>query len=80
MLLSLDGELKFFFFLVTRVAVLMEAFCRHFIANPDLPFRILNGLELNPYNRSTFYKAMSPEGYIDQPFSEEFEVQVQAHL
>ena len=50
-------------------------FGRNFIANPDLPFRILKGISLNPYNRDTFYKAKSPEGYIDYPFSKEFEAQ-----
>ena len=44
------------------------AFGRHFIANPDLPFRIRYGVELNKYDRSTFYKPQAPEGYIDYPF------------
>ena len=48
-------------------------FGRHFIPNPDLPFRILNGVDLTPYDRSTFYKPKSPDGYIDYPFSKEFE-------
>ncbi|RLV96005.1 putative NADPH dehydrogenase [Spathaspora sp. JA1] len=30
-------------------------FGRNFIANPDLPDRIRNGIPLNPYDRSTFY-------------------------
>ena len=50
-------------------------FGRHFIANPDLPFRIEKGLELTKYNRNTFYKAKSPEGYVDYPFSDEWEAQ-----
>lgn len=50
-------------------------FGRHFIANPDLPFRIEKGIELNKYNRHTFYVAKSPEGYVDYPFSEEWEAQ-----
>ncbi|ORY02891.1 FMN-linked oxidoreductase [Basidiobolus meristosporus CBS 931.73] len=37
------------------------AFGRHFIANPDLPARIRNNWELNPYNRSTFYTP-GPQG------------------
>jgi NADPH2 dehydrogenase len=48
-------------------------FGRHWISNPDLPFRIREGVELNPYNRSTFFLPKSPVGYIDQPFSKEFE-------
>ena len=50
-------------------------FGRYFIANPDLPFRINKGIELTEYNRDTFYNAGSPEGYIDYPFSKEWEEQ-----
>lgn len=46
------------------------AFGRFFIANPDLPFRLKNGLELNPYDRSTFYGG-GAAGYIDYPFANE---------
>ena len=48
-------------------------FGRYFISNPDLPFRILEGVNLTPYDRRTFYKAKSPEGYVDYPFSREWE-------
>ncbi|KAK1823784.1 hypothetical protein LTR12_001739 [Friedmanniomyces endolithicus] len=48
------------------------AFGRAFISTPDLPFRIQHGIELAPYDRKTFYKAESPDGYIDYPFSKEF--------
>lgn len=51
---------------------LVVVFGRHFIANPDLVFRIREGLALTPYNRSTFYNAMQEEGYTDYPFSKEF--------
>lgn len=47
-------------------------FGRYFLSNPDLPYRLKNGLELNPYNRDTFYNAESPIGYIDYPFSKEW--------
>lgn len=47
-------------------------FGRYFLANPDLVFRIENGIELNKYNRSTFYLTMSEVGYNDYPFSAEF--------
>jgi NADPH2 dehydrogenase len=50
----------------------LVAFGRHFLANPDLVYRIKNGLELNKYNRPTFYLTMSEEGYNDYPFSEEY--------
>lgn len=52
-----------------RVAI---AFGRHFLANPDLPFRLKEGLPLNQYDRPTFYTPMSPKGYVDYPFSEGF--------
>ncbi|TXT10527.1 hypothetical protein VHUM_02032 [Vanrija humicola] len=38
------------------------AFGRYFISNPDLPARIENGWDLNPYNRKTFY-TRGAEGY-----------------
>lgn len=47
-------------------------FGRYYISNPDLPFRIQKGIELQPYDRDTFYNAKSEKGYIDQAFSKEF--------
>lgn len=46
-------------------------FGRHFISTPDLVKRIKHNVPLNDYNRDTFYKPKSPEGYIDQPFAPE---------
>ena len=43
------------------------AFGRNFIANPDLPERILSRSDLNPYDRTTFYGG-GEEGYTDYPF------------
>jgi NADPH2 dehydrogenase len=51
---------------------IVAVYGRYFIANPDLPFRIEKGLALKEYDRSTFYKPMSRDGYTDLPFSEEF--------
>jgi len=46
-------------------------FGRWFLANPDLPKRLREGLPLNQYDRSTFYGADPPEkGYTDYPFFE----------
>jgi 2,4-dienoyl-CoA reductase-like NADH-dependent reductase (Old Yellow Enzyme family) len=46
-------------------------FGRWFIANPDLPKRLAEGLPLNEYDRSTFYGADPPtKGYVDYPFFE----------
>ncbi|KAF2460301.1 NADH flavin oxidoreductase/12-oxophytodienoate reductase [Lineolata rhizophorae] len=47
-------------------------FGRYFISNPDLPFRVKNGIPLAKYNRDTFYNAQGERGYIDEPFSKEF--------
>jgi len=46
------------------------AFGRHFISNPDLPLRLARNLPLAPYQRDTFYKVKSADGYTDYPFSE----------
>ncbi|BDD57217.1 hypothetical protein MPDQ_004143 [Monascus purpureus] len=44
-------------------------FGRWFIANPDLPKRLKEGLELTKYDRTTFYGAEPPsKGYVDYPF------------
>jgi len=45
---------------------------RHFLANPDLPYRIQKGIELTKYDRDTFYALKETKGYTDYPFSEEF--------
>ena len=55
-------------------------FGRYFISNPDLPYKVKQGIEFTPYDRTTFYKAGSPEGYIDYPFSEEFETEGRSKL
>lgn len=47
-------------------------FGRFFISNPDLPFKVEKKIDLTPYNRETFYKAKSKDGYTDYPFSKEF--------
>jgi len=48
------------------------AFGRYFISTPDLPFRVRHDLELNTYDRRTFYKPVVEDGYTDYPFSKEF--------
>ncbi|KAH7396669.1 hypothetical protein DE146DRAFT_657388 [Phaeosphaeria sp. MPI-PUGE-AT-0046c] len=47
-------------------------FGRYFISTPDLVFRIQHGLELNKYDRNSFYRAKTEKGYTDYPFSPEF--------
>ncbi|KAI9375073.1 hypothetical protein BJX61DRAFT_495514 [Aspergillus egyptiacus] len=61
---AVDGEYQKY-----NVAV---AFGRHFLANPDLPFRLREKLVLNQYDRETFYTPMVETGYLDYPFSPEF--------
>jgi NADPH2 dehydrogenase len=51
---------------------IVVVFGRYFISTPDLVFRLKKGIELNPYDRSTFYNAGEEKGYLDQPFSKEF--------
>jgi len=48
-------------------------FGRYFISTPDLVYRLQNGIEFTPYDRDTFYVAKSEKGYIDYPFSEEWQ-------
>lgn len=55
-------------------------FGRHFLANPDLPFRIRNNLPLNKYDRPTFYTPKRRTGYADYPFSPEFLDQQNQHI
>ncbi|HEY1999102.1 alkene reductase [Paraburkholderia sp.] len=45
----------------------LVAFGRDFIANPDLPERLLNKLPLNRYDRPTFFGG-TEVGYTDYPF------------
>jgi NADPH2 dehydrogenase len=47
-------------------------FGRFFISNPDLIFRVKEGLKLSPYNRETFYALQSAVGYVDYPLSKEY--------
>ena len=45
---------------------------RWYIANPDLPKRLAQGLPLNPYDRTTFYGADPPnKGYTNYTFYED---------
>ncbi|KAK4450829.1 hypothetical protein QBC34DRAFT_402648 [Podospora aff. communis PSN243] len=58
---------------------------RYFIANPDLPFRVKEGIDLTPFDEKLFYNRGEARGYITWPFSKEFEAKfgpqgVQAHL
>ncbi|KAF4450805.1 putative NADPH2 dehydrogenase chain OYE2 [Fusarium austroafricanum] len=54
------------------------AFGRHFISNPDLPFRLASDAPLMAYQRDTFYKVKSKDGYTDYPFSEEWDKEQKA--
>ncbi|KAG6047856.1 hypothetical protein E4U39_007978 [Claviceps sp. Clav50 group G5] len=50
----------------------LVVFGRHYISNPDLPFRLKMGIALQKYNRDTFYIPFSGEGYVDYPFCKEY--------
>ncbi|KAI1128768.1 NADH:flavin oxidoreductase/NADH oxidase [Nemania abortiva] len=51
---------------------IMIAFGRYFVSNPDLVFRLKEGIEFAKYDRSTFYTAKKAEGYIDYPVSDQY--------
>ena len=46
------------------------AFGKPFIGNPDLPARLLNNAELNPFDANTLYTP-GPKGYSDYPTAAE---------
>jgi NADPH2 dehydrogenase len=51
------------------------AFGRHYVSNPDLVFKVKNGVPLAPYDRKTFYEIGSEKGFTDYEFSEEYKAQ-----
>lgn len=51
---------------------ILVIFGRYFLANPDLVYKFKKALKLSAYERSTFYLAKSPVGYVDYPFSAEY--------
>ncbi|KAI6249467.1 Chanoclavine-I aldehyde reductase fgaOx3 [Erysiphe necator] len=55
---------------------LAVVFGRYFISNPDLVFRIRHGIDLTPYDRSTFYLPEQKNGYITYPYSKEYQAQL----
>ncbi|KAI9052800.1 hypothetical protein LZ554_003073 [Drepanopeziza brunnea f. sp. 'monogermtubi'] len=54
---------------------IVVVFGRYFISNPDLVFRLKEGIAFTPYDREKFYNAKQEDGYITWPFSKEFEAQ-----
>ncbi|CAG8959779.1 hypothetical protein HYFRA_00001686 [Hymenoscyphus fraxineus] len=54
---------------------IVVAFGKDFISNPDLVYRLREGLELTPYDMSLFYNKKEEHGYIDYAFSKEFVAQ-----
>ena len=50
------------------------AFGRWFISNPDLVFRIKEGIEFTPYDRETFYNIKQEDGYTTWAFSKEYKL------
>ncbi|KAJ7656276.1 hypothetical protein DFH06DRAFT_1473537 [Mycena polygramma] len=47
------------------------AFCRKFIGNPDLPYRLLHNIPLNVPDRAYYYRhgSLDPKGYNDYSFA-----------
>ncbi|KAI0402855.1 NADH:flavin oxidoreductase/NADH oxidase [Xylaria palmicola] len=52
---------------------IIVAFGRYFISNPDLVFRLKEGIELSEYDRSTLYAPKQARGYTDYPVSDQFQ-------
>ncbi|KAI9742130.1 MAG: hypothetical protein M1834_000520 [Cirrosporium novae-zelandiae] len=52
------------------------AFGRYFTSNPDLVFRIREGVEPRPYERETFYLPKMRRGYVDFSVCGEFDQRV----
>ncbi|ESZ94379.1 NADPH dehydrogenase [Sclerotinia borealis F-4128] len=53
-------------------------FGRFFITNPDLPFRVKEGIDFVPYDRNFFYNKGEENGYTNYAFSKEFVAQQKA--
>ncbi|WP_312886432.1 hypothetical protein [Rhizobium laguerreae] len=49
------------------------AFGRPFISNPDLPYRLAEGIPLSPDDSATWF-TQGPEGYVDYPAADEIAV------
>ncbi|KAI4595300.1 hypothetical protein KJ359_006974 [Pestalotiopsis sp. 9143b] len=47
-------------------------FGRYYISNPDLVFKIKEGIELDKYDRSHFYTPKLAKGYIDYAYSPQY--------
>ncbi|KAJ7894525.1 hypothetical protein B0H13DRAFT_1624810 [Mycena leptocephala] len=49
----------------------LVAFARGYIANPDLPYRLLHGIALTVGERAHYYRpgSVDPHGYTDYPFA-----------
>jgi NADPH2 dehydrogenase len=47
-------------------------FGRYFVTNPDLVYRVREGVPLSAYDRKVFYTPKKPEGYIDYPMSQQY--------
>lgn len=45
---------------------------RYFLANPDLVYKVKEGLQFTEYKRETFYTPKEALGYIDYPFSVQY--------
>lgn len=51
---------------------IVVAFGRYYVANPDLVFRIREGIPLSAYDRAVFYTPKVPKGYVDYPYSQQY--------
>jgi len=51
----------------------VAVFGRPFVSTPDLPWRVKQGMELNPWDLGTMFTPKTAKGYTDAEFSPEFE-------
>lgn len=51
----------------------VAVFGRPFVSTPDLPFRVKQGMDLNPWDLGTMFTPKTTKGYTDAAFSPEFE-------
>lgn len=56
----------------------ITVFGRYFVTNPDLVYRVKEGLPLAAYDRKVFYTPKEPKGYIDYPLSQQYQQTVAA--
>jgi len=66
------SNVSFFFFMCNACLERLLTIDDEFNFQPELPYRLENGLKVDKGDRSTYYSRADPKGYTDYPFSPEF--------